>query len=141
MRQQHFAVALLVFMSLCVMPCIQPSQAKTFPTRVTQAFDQESQLECHMEILKDLDGGVYAVRIALRNTSDDRDLVLEINADLSYAILMTLMDDKGEKLSKPPKRIRIDEDVVRFSTVHMPKSTSRHWFIPIADRLQNRAFT
>jgi hypothetical protein len=101
-----------------------------FPDRAIRVADPESHLECAMTVLRGSDGGAAAVVVELRNLSDERDVVLKVNAELSAFIILTVTDQQGAVLSTPARLFNSSE-AQQFATVRIARSSSHRWRAPI----------
>jgi len=109
-----------------------------FRERATRASDPASGLEASLTIIPGSDGGASAADVALRSRSDEPDVVLKINTELSAFIMLTVTDDEGTVLSKPARRFSTSE-VQRFVTTRIGRGSSHAWRVPIRVQLDASA--
>jgi len=102
-----------------------------FPDRVDRVTDPASDLACGLTLLRGSDGGVAAVVVELRNLSEDHDVVLKVNTELSAVIMLTATDQEGTVLSTPARKFDSSEDQ-RFVTVRIARAASHRWRVPLA---------
>ena len=102
--------------------------------RVYRARDPESGLECRMTVSRGDGGGASAVVVELRNPSNDHDIVLKVNTELSAFIMLTATDHRGTVLSTPARKFDSSE-VQRFVFVRIARASSHRWRVPIVAQL------
>lgn len=102
--------------------------------RVYRVTDPQSNLECSLTILRGSDDGASAGVVELRNPSDDHDVVLKVNTEMSAFIMLTVTDEQGTVLSKPAKKFNPSE-TQQFDIVRIGRGSSHRWRAPIAAQL------
>lgn len=126
---------LLVVISIC--PYFI-SEVHAIEPKVTKVFDKDSGLECQMEMLGDKDNGVYGLLVGIKNFNK-KDVVLKIPAELLEFAMISLVTDKGELISRPPKVYTVDgKELQKIIEVVIPKLSAHEWFIPIREYIQHR---
>lgn len=105
-----------------------------FPDRVNRVTDPKSNLECSLTVLRGADGGASAVVVELCNPSEDHDVVLKVNTEMSAVIMLTATDHQGNVLSKAARKFNSSESQ-RFVTVRIAHASSHRWCVPIAAQL------
>jgi hypothetical protein len=108
------------------------------PDRVYRVTDPKSNLKGSLSVLRGSDGGTSALDVELRNASEDHEVVLNVNTQMSAFIMLTVTDERGTVLSKPAKRFNSSE-VQRFDTVRIARTSSHRWRVPIAAQLDASA--
>ena len=116
----------------------ETKQVNMFPESTHHVIESKSNLAGCLTILRGSDGGNSAVVVELRNPSDDHDVVLKINTEMSAFIMLTVTDEQGTVLSKPARKFNTSE-VQRFVTVRIGRASSHHWRVPIAAQLDASA--
>lgn len=125
------------FVSSCL--AVQKTQeANMFPDYANRVTDPESNLEGRLTVLRGSDGGASAVVVELRNPSDDHDVVLKLNTEMSAFIILTVTDEQGTVLSKPARKFNSSE-FQRFVIVRIARASSHDWRVPIAAQLDASA--
>ena len=109
-----------------------------FPERATRVSDPASGLEASLTVIPGSDGGASAIDVALRNRSDEHDVVLKVNSELSAFIMLTVTDDEGTVLSKPARRFDTSE-VQQFAPTRIGRGSSQAWHVPIRAQLDASA--
>ena len=105
-----------------------------FPERVYRVTDPKSNLEFSLTVLQGGDGGSSEVMVELRNPSDDYNVVLKVNTEMSAFIMLTVTDDQGTVLSKPARKFNSSE-TQQFDIVWIGRASSHRWRVPIAAQL------
>ncbi len=105
-----------------------------FRDNVNRVTDPESKLEGNLTVLRGSGGGASAVVVELRGPSDDYDVVLKVNTEMSAFIMLTVSDEQGTMLSRPSRIFNSSEDQ-RFVTVRIGHESLHHWRVPIAAQL------
>jgi hypothetical protein len=106
--------------------------------RVNRVADPESNLEGSLTVLRGSDGGAAAVVVELRNPSDDHDVDLKVNTEMSAFIMRTVTDQQGTVLSKPARKFNSSE-AQQFDIVRIARASSHRWRMPIAAQLDASA--
>jgi len=109
-------------------------EANMFPDHANRVTDPASDLEGSLTVLRGSDGGASAIVVDLCNPSNDHDVVLKINAEMSAFIMLTVTDEQGTVLSKPARKFNSSE-VQGFVTTRIGRASSHHWRVPIAAQL------
>jgi hypothetical protein len=94
----------------------------------------ESNIEGSWTVLRGSDGGASAVVVELRNLSNDDDIVLKINTEMSAVIMLTATDHQGMVLSKPARKFSTSE-VQEFVSVRIARASAHRWRVPIIAQL------
>ena len=118
--------AVLLLVGLDFLPVCQPKKAREvdmFPDHVNRLTDTKSDLVCSLTVLRGADGGASAVVVELRNPSEDHDVVLKVNTEMSAVIMLTVTDHQGTVLSRPARKFNSSE-VQRFVTVRIAHALS-----------------
>ena len=102
-----------------------------FPDRVDRVTDPASNLEGGLTLLRGSDGGVSAVVVELRNLSEEHDVVLKVNTEMSAVIMLTATDHEGTVLSTPARKFDSSEDQ-HFLTVRIAPASWHRWRVPMA---------
>ena len=87
-----------------------------------------------MTLLHGEDGGVSAVSLELRNPSQDRDVLLKVNREMSAFIMLTVTDDQGAVLSKPARKFDTSESQ-QFDLVRIGRASAHEWRVPLTAQL------
>jgi hypothetical protein len=107
-----------------------------FPERLYRVTDPESMLEGSLTVLRGSDGGASAVVVELRNLSDDHDVIVKVNSDISAFIMFTVTDQHGAVLSRPARKFNSSE-YQRSSALRIEHASSHNWCVPIAGQLSD----
>lgn len=116
----------------------QSKEVNMSADRVYRVTDSESNLEGNLTVLRGSDGGISAVVVELRNLSDDHDVVLKVNTEMSAFIMLTVTDEQGTVLSRPARRFNSSE-APRFDIVRIARASSHRWRVPISAQLDASA--
>jgi hypothetical protein len=138
LRPCALVLLLLGFFLLSCLVAQKTKEANMFPDYANRVTDPESNLEGSLTVLRGDDGGASVVVVELRNPSNDYDVVLKINTEMSAFIMLTVTDEQGTVLSKPARKFNSSE-VQRFVTVRIGRASSHHWRVPIAAQLDASA--
>jgi hypothetical protein len=109
-----------------------------FPERVCQVTDSASGLEATLTILSGSDGGASAVVVELSNPSNEGDLILKVNGELSAFIMLTVTDVEGNVLSNAAWKFDSSE-TQRFFNVGIDSGSSSRRRVPVAAQLSSSA--
>lgn len=106
-------------------------------TQLLQVDDEASSLKFAMEVLKDADGGAYALRVTVRKGMVRDDVALRLNDDRSLAFMVAIADTRGEMRSKPSRTITTDTgDPLQhqsFSVQRITQDSTYSVLIPLVD--------
>jgi hypothetical protein len=109
----------------------QSKEVNMSEDRMYRVTDSESNLEGSLTVLRGGDGGASAVVVELRNPSNDYNVVLKVNTEMSAFIMLTVTDEQGTVLSKPARLFNSSE-VQQLDTVRIGRASSHRWRVPIA---------
>jgi hypothetical protein len=112
----------------------QSKEVNMSADRVYRVTESESNLECNLAVLRGSDGGASAVVVELRNLSDDHDVVLKVNTEISAFIMLTVTDQHGTLLSTPARKFNSSE-IQQFDIVRIARASSHRWRVPTAAQI------
>lgn len=138
LRQCASVLLLLGFFLSSCFAAQKTKEVNMFPNCANRVTDTESNLAGRLTVLRGGDGGSSTVVVELRNPSDDYDVVLKINTEMSTFIMLTVTDEQGTVLSKPARKFNSSE-VQQFVTVRIGRASSHDWRVPIAAQLDASA--
>jgi hypothetical protein len=138
LRQCASVLLLLGFFLSSSFAAQNTREVNMFPNCANRVTDPESNLAGRLTVLRGGDGGSSKVVVELRNPSDDYDVVLKINTEMSTFIMLTVTDEQGNVLSKPARKFNSSE-VQQFVTVLIGRASSHEWRVPIAAQLDANA--
>jgi hypothetical protein len=102
----------------------------------TNGFIAEANLSGNLQMLTDADGGVYALKVVLRNLSKTNDLDFKLIDVLEHNFWFHLLTTiEGRQLEKPRRKLKDYE--MHYVEMRVGKSSKVEWFIRISDYLES----
>ena len=102
--------------------------------RIDHVIDANSGLEGRLTILRGSDSGAAAVMVELSNPSQENDVILKVNSDMSAFIMLTVTDAQGYVLSQPARKFSTEE-VQQFSLERIRRAETHRWRAPLSAQL------
>jgi hypothetical protein len=103
------------------------------PASVLRAHDPATGLTGRLDVLLGTDGGVAAVQVEVRNTTD-HDLALRYHDDPRITVTVAVTDRAGVALNPPSPLLDTSSGGRQVERTLSP-GTSLHWLVRLSDRM------
>lgn len=96
---------LILLVSIFIVQSIVAEEMNEYKDKVPTKVNEMTGLKAGMKLLERPDAsGIDGVRIKLANINKDKDLELQVFDEISLSVMISVLNENGERLSNKPKK-------------------------------------